>query len=212
MARAGRLAPVDRVGGIAGLVLAELPEGLAHPGAPPAVHARRHGGGDPVGLDQERRQTLAERLGGLAQPRRLAARGPPRSQATCRQRRSMTSSTPMPSARAAKVTAMRWRSTGPGQGGHILDRGRQPAVEQRPDPHRQHQALAGARARPPGDLLRRGPGSASFSGRPARTSRRMSSISCSPIGIRRTSRCMPHQRRRRPAPARAAPPRRWSWR
>ena len=35
------------------------------------------------------------------------------------------------------------------------------------------------------------PGSASFSGRPARTRRRISSISCSPIGIRRTSRCMP---------------------
>ena len=37
-------------------------------GAAAAVHARRHGGGDPVGLDQQRRQTLAERLGRLAQP------------------------------------------------------------------------------------------------------------------------------------------------
>ena len=48
MARSGRLAPVDGIGGVARLVLAKLPERLAHPGSPPAVHAGRYGGGDPL--------------------------------------------------------------------------------------------------------------------------------------------------------------------
>ena len=36
---------------------------------------------------------------------------------------------------------------------HVVDRRRQPAVEQRARPHREHQGLARARARPPADQL-----------------------------------------------------------
>ena len=41
----------------------------------------------------------------------------------------------------------------PRQGDHVLERGGEPAVEQRPNADGQHQALAGARAGTPGDLL-----------------------------------------------------------
>ena len=61
----------------------------------------------------------------------------------------MMSSTAIPSARAAKVTAMRWRSTGPGQRQHVVERGREPAVEQGAGAARQHQRLARPRPRPP---------------------------------------------------------------
>ena len=54
--RLGAFAPVDAGGGVARLVLAELPECLALPDPAAAVHALRHGRGDPLGGDQQRRQ------------------------------------------------------------------------------------------------------------------------------------------------------------
>ena len=58
-----------RVGGVAGLVLAELPERLALADPAPAVHALRHGRGDPLGGDQQRRQRRGRLLGAVAQRR-----------------------------------------------------------------------------------------------------------------------------------------------
>ena len=68
-----------RVAGIARLILAELPEGLALADAAAAVHALRHGLGDPFGGDQQRRQRRRDLLGPVAQRRR---RGPARRQHT----------------------------------------------------------------------------------------------------------------------------------
>ena len=56
-----------------------------------------------------------------------------------------------------------------GQRHDIVDRRRKPAIEQRAGAHRQHEGLAGARARSPGDLSRDSPARPS-PGRAARTS------------------------------------------
>ena len=55
-----------RLVGVARLVGPELPEGLADADPPPAVHALRHGRGDPLGRDQQRRQAVGQLLGPLA--------------------------------------------------------------------------------------------------------------------------------------------------
>ena len=67
--------------------------------------------------------------------------------------RPTTASMVSPSARAAKVSAMRCLSTGSASATHVVDRRRIAPVEQRAGAHRQHQRLAGARARAPGDQL-----------------------------------------------------------
>ena len=92
----------------------------------------------------------------------------------------MTSSTPIPSALAAKVTAMRWRSTGrarvsrPGRGG-------EPAVEQSPNGRASIRLLARAPART-GDPV--GEAGAGLVLRPAARTGAVSSNQLSPIGIR----------------------------
>ena len=55
--------PVDAGDRIARHEAAELPETVALADTPPAVHALRHRGGDPLGGDQQRRQAGAKRLG-----------------------------------------------------------------------------------------------------------------------------------------------------
>ncbi len=58
------------------------------------------------------------------------------------------------SRRAAKVSAMRWRRIGRCELGHVVERGRQPPIDQRPRARGEHQRLRGARSRPPGDQRR----------------------------------------------------------
>ena len=65
----------------------------------------------------------------------------------------MTPSMLSPSARAAKVSAMRCLRIGSAIASDVVDRRRQPPVDQRAGARRQHQRLAGARARAPGDQL-----------------------------------------------------------
>src|SRR6202048_3390630 len=117
--RLGALAPVDARGSVAGLVLAELPEclTLAHSAATVSPLCDRYR--DPLRGDEKRRQdrggllgAIAERDGGRSAPAR-----PRRSRRRAGQRDgtescSMTRATVTPSARPAKLTAMRWRSTG----------------------------------------------------------------------------------------------------
>ena len=59
---AGRAAPVDRGGGLAGGEGAELPEGLAAAGDAAAVPAGDDGGGDAPRLDQQIRQAAGDAL------------------------------------------------------------------------------------------------------------------------------------------------------
>ena len=104
--------------------------------------------------------------------------------------RSITAGMVSPSARAAKVSAIRCLSTGSASARHVVDRRREPALKQRTRTHRQHQRLAGARAGTPGDQLADiadcpGPDAPSA---PARGSLRRPT---SPTGSRRTSRCAP---------------------
>ncbi len=80
----------------------------------------------------------------------------PFGQRMLRHSRSITSEMVVPSARAEKLSAMRWRNTGWRQRHDIVDRRRQPALDQCPGAHRQHEGLAGARARAPGDEVLQG--------------------------------------------------------
>ena len=59
--------PVDGGGTIALAVAAELPEGFAHAGAAPSMHALRDGGGHVFRLGDERRHDFGERFRLLAQ-------------------------------------------------------------------------------------------------------------------------------------------------
>ena len=61
----GRLAPVDRLRRIGRLVAAELPEGFSLTDPAAAVHALRHGRGDPFGRHQKRRQPDRHFLGAM---------------------------------------------------------------------------------------------------------------------------------------------------
>src|SRR6185369_8619554 len=125
--RFGALAPIDTSCGIARLVLAELPEGLALPHPPPAMHSLCDGGGDSLSRDQQRRQNGSRLLRPVAQTgtqRTRSARPPGKpadglpADSLGRDHRSgivmssITCVTVTPSARPAKLTAMRWRSTG----------------------------------------------------------------------------------------------------
>ena len=119
--RLGALAPIDAGCRIARLVLTELPECLALADAAATMHPLRDGHGDPLSGNEKRRQHRSSLLRANAQRGRRRA-------APNRQRRrrprigpahrngaeicSMTRATVTPSARPAKLTAMRWRSTG----------------------------------------------------------------------------------------------------
>ena len=72
------LAPVDAGGGLARLILTELPEGIAGADAPAAMHALLDRGRHPQGGDQQRRQARCQALG-LAPRRLLDRRRPARS-------------------------------------------------------------------------------------------------------------------------------------
>src|SRR5262249_6303839 len=109
--RARALAPIDALGGLAGLVLTELPEGLALTHAPTAVHTLRHRDRNALRLHHTRWQLGSELLGVMAKRALRGGRGhqgsgerPQRSGAI---RRSITCGIVMPSARAAKLSAMR---------------------------------------------------------------------------------------------------------
>src|SRR5205814_7300120 len=125
--RFGALAPIDTSCGIARLILPELPEGLALPDPTSAMHPLRHGCCDPLGRDQQRRQngggllgavsqTGAQRTGGAQPsgqaPDGLLANGLGRDHRSGIVMSSITCVTVTPSARPAKLTAMRWRNTG----------------------------------------------------------------------------------------------------
>ena len=58
-----------------------------------------------------------------------------------------------PSARAAKLSAMRWRNTGPASATHIVDRRRRAGRRAARGRGRRASGLARARARAPGDVL-----------------------------------------------------------
>ena len=75
-----------------------------------------------------------------------------------------------------------------GQLEHVVDRRREAAVEQRAGAHRQHQRLAGARARAPGDQLADVAGLRARDA-PSAPASRIASTTDSPTGRRRTSRC-----------------------
>src|SRR6185437_4530766 len=175
------LAPVDARYRIARLVLAELPERLASADAPPAVHALRHGGRDTLGLDQQRRQRRRELFGAVLE-RRF------RHQRNGAIRRSMMAAMVTPSARATKLSAMRWRSTG-----------RASATTSSTDGASLPSSSARARQASISAWLARGPGPQAMcwrasaislsSGRPERTSARIASTTLSPTGTRRTRRC-----------------------
>src|SRR5271165_3373602 len=119
--RLGTLAPIDARCRVALLVLAELPEGLALADAAATMDPLRDGHRDPIGRDKERRQHRSGLLRPIAYPgRRRLAPGQyrcPRPRFGRNHRNgaeicSMTRATVMPSARPAKLTAMRWRNTG----------------------------------------------------------------------------------------------------
>ena len=138
-----------------------LPEILAGAGAAAAMQAVDHGRGDRGALPGSGAACAAASVRPAPVARRVASarRGPCRLGSAIRSIRCATSSCAMtlpivsPSARAAKVSAMRCFSTGSASREHVVDRGREPSVEQRAGAHRQHQRLAGARARAPGDQL-----------------------------------------------------------
>ncbi len=93
-----------------------------------------------------------------------------------------------PSARAEKVRAMRCLSTGSARAITSRDGGRDAALDQGAGADRQHQRLAGARARAPEQLVGDA-GIASLPGRAERTRSRIASTTLSPTGSRRTRRC-----------------------
>src|SRR5262249_50056652 len=100
------LAPVDARQRVASFVAAKLPEGLTLADTAATVHALRHGRGDSLGRDQQRRQ----RRGKLLRP--MLQRGGLGHQRNGATSRSMICVMVTPSARAAKLSAMRWRNTG----------------------------------------------------------------------------------------------------
>ena len=77
--RLGRLAPVDRLCRIAGLVAAELPEGFSLADPTAAVDALRHGGRHPVSGDQKRRQHGRQLFGSVMNAGPSWRHGPQRS-------------------------------------------------------------------------------------------------------------------------------------
>ena len=195
------------IGGVARLVLAELPEGLAHARsaagrARPAPPWRRRARPRPAA------PAAAGSSASAAWPQRVApGRGKPapRSQPTCRQRRSMTSSTRDALGAGGEADRHAMAQHRAGQRHHVLDRGGQPAVEQRPRPAPPASG-SGWRAGPaPRRSAAPGPERVVLGPAGPDQVAGSASTSCSPIGMRRTSRCMPHQRRRRRAPARLAP-------
>src|SRR5690348_705933 len=109
MLRFRRLTPVDGASCVALRIAAKLPEMLAQAGFAAAVHTQRDCRGKPLGRDEQRRQRRAKRIGFSAENggfvfsyRRKAF-----AHRCVRQRRSMTSTSVAPSARAEKLSAMR---------------------------------------------------------------------------------------------------------
>ena len=145
------------------------------PGLPAAVDAVGGGGGDAPRLDGDAGQAAREikGIGGLprsGRPLRLVE-NPDLDHQILPQPILLTSlrispSTVSPSARAAKVSAMRCFSTGLGKGDHIVERGCEAALDEGAGAHGQHERLTGARAGAPGEMIG-DPGIAAF----ARTSR-----------------------------------------
>src|SRR5262245_43526501 len=88
------------------MIAAELPEGIALADPAAAVDALGDRERDLLGGHLQGRQRRGQMLGALPQG------GGGDHQASGAHRRSMTSSSVTPSARAAKLSAMRWRSTG----------------------------------------------------------------------------------------------------
>ncbi len=81
--------------------------------------------------------------------RARVSRGGLKARQARRPRRSITRPRFSPRARAAKFSAMRWISTGRASARTSSAPRRQPPVQQRPRPHRQHQRLRRARPRAP---------------------------------------------------------------
>src|SRR5262252_2342205 len=114
MLRLGRLPPIDGASRVAVCVAAELPERFTHAGFATAMYTQGNRGGEPLGGNEQRRQRCAERIGLCAENGGFV---PTRGRKAfahrwVRQRRSITSGMVAPSARAEKLSAMRWRNTG----------------------------------------------------------------------------------------------------
>ncbi len=188
-------APVDARGGFARHEAAVLPEVLAGAGAAAAVQAVDHRRGDAARFQNKPRHrgdSVRARTGGA--PDRVVllvamfgisrhSRQPIRDLSL-----AITPGMVSPSARAAKVSAMRCFRIGSASSSTSSTGGRIAAFEQRARAHREHQRLRGARTRAPGDGLGdvaafRCPDAPSA---PARGSPRPP---ISPTGRRRTRRC-----------------------
>ena len=196
--RLGALAPIDARGRVAGLVLAELPEGLALADPAAAVHPLRDGHGDPLGGDQKRRQNGGGLLGPIAQSgeRRVGAGSATTTPASIgpsspERRRNLLDdpSHGDPFGAAGKADRHAVAQHRRRQRQNIVDRRTEAAVDQRPGAAGEHQGLAGARPRSPGDKARAHPRRRGCRAAPERTSERIASTTLSPTGMRRTRRC-----------------------
>src|SRR6202043_3827156 len=177
-------------------VLAELPEGLALADTPASVPPLSDGDGNPLGCDEKRRQDGRGLLRPVAQRggRRGAARQETGAGKRLRQAQrsgaeicSMTRATVTPSARPAKLTAMRCRRTGGAKARtSSIDGLNRPSINARA---RQATIRAWlARGPGPHDTKRLTPSIPVSSGLPERTSDRIASTTLSPTGMRRTRR------------------------
>src|SRR5580693_3900794 len=195
--RLGALAPVDAGRRVARFILAELPEGLPLANTPASVHALSDGDGYPLGRDEERRQhgrgllrPVAQRGGrrGAARQKPRAGKGLGQAQRSGAEICSITRATVTPSARPAKLTAMRCRRTGGAKARTSSIEGlNRPSINARA---RQASIRAWlARGPGPHDTKRRTPSIPVSSGLPERTSERIASTTLSPTGMRRTRRC-----------------------
>ena len=155
------------------------------------MHAQADRGGQPFGRDQQRRQRRrpAPRPVRARHWRAASGIGRVSRQRMLRHSRSITSAIVVPSARAEKLSAMRWRSTGWASATTSSTRGREAAVDQRARAHRQHEGLAGARAGAPGDEIAQARHRRRRRAAPRAPACRIASTTFSPTGRRRTMAC-----------------------
>src|SRR5665213_520646 len=182
MRRLRGLPPVDGRRGVFRLKAAKLPEGLAHAGFAPTMNTEIDKRGEAFRGHKQGRQAGRKRLGLIAQARRAVC------QRMLRHSRSITSLIVVPSARAEKLSAMRWRRTGWAS-----------AITSSTDGAKRPSISALARTASIKAWLARGPGPHEMnprmslappsSGRAARTSFKIASTTFSPTGKRRTMAC-----------------------
>ena len=155
---ARRAPPIDVMRWLARHEAAVLPEILARAGAAAAVQAVNDRRGDAARFQDEPRNPRGE-LAAFADSRQyrvvlgVAASGLGHYYPMRAFKRLITLGMVSPSARAAKVNAMRCLSTGSASSSTSSTEGAKRLSSKRAGAHRQHQGLAGARAGAPGDQL-----------------------------------------------------------